>query len=57
MKCAICAVKTELKAHDSQKWVLHKALGPKRPEVTGDWVNYITSSFMICNALHILFGL
>jgi len=56
MKCVICAVKSEVKAHDSQKWVLHKAFGSKRPEVTGDWVNRVMSSFMICNALHILFG-
>ena len=56
MKCVICSVKTEIKAHDSQKWVMHKLFGSKRPQVTGDWVNCIMSSFMICNALHIFFG-
>jgi hypothetical protein len=56
MKYAVCVVKIEIKAQDSQRWMLHKAFGPKRPEVTGDWVNCIASSFMICNALHIYFG-
>jgi hypothetical protein len=56
MKCVIYAVKTEIKAQDSQRWTLHNVFGPKSSEVTGDWVNYLTSSLMICNALHILVG-
>jgi len=27
MKCVICAVKTEIKAQDLQRWMLHKVLG------------------------------
>jgi hypothetical protein len=56
MKCVICDVKTEIKAQDLQRWTLHNVFGPKRPDVTGDWVNYAASSFVICNALHILVG-
>jgi hypothetical protein len=28
--------------------VLRKIFGRKRDEVTGDWEDYITSSFMVC---------
>jgi hypothetical protein len=28
--------------------VLRRIFGPKRDEVTGEWRNYITRSFVIC---------
>ena len=37
MKCVISAVKTKIKAQNSQRLVLRKLFGPKRSEVTGGW--------------------
>jgi hypothetical protein len=38
-----------------EKRVLRKIFGPKKNDVTGEWEDYLTSSFMLCNPNHILF--
>jgi len=43
------------------KWVfenrvLRRIFGPRRDDVTGEWINYIMRSLMICTAHQLLFG-
>jgi hypothetical protein len=39
-----------------EKKFLRRIFGPKRPEVTGEWSNYIIRRLMICTPHPILFG-
>jgi hypothetical protein len=34
-----------------ENWVLRRAFGPNRDEVTGEWRNYVMRTLMICTPL------
>jgi hypothetical protein len=48
-------LREECKLRVFENRVLRRIFGPKRDEVTGEWKDYITKSFMLCTPHQVSF--